>query len=141
MTNSQTKVIYCTGCEKDVNARLTNGAERYPHRPDLAELPFWHCDTCGAWVGCHHKTSQPTRPMGTLATPEMLEARKAIHALLDPIWQSNDVPRAKIYAYITRQLGHQYHTGELRTMEEARQVWKIAADINNQYKFDAEVKI
>lgn len=133
--------IYCTGCEKDVDARLTDGAERYPHRPDLATIPFWKCDTCGAYVGTHHKTAQRTKPMGTLATPEMLEARKAIHALIDPIWQSGDVPRGKLYAFIKRQIGHNYHTGELRTMDEARQIWKIAAELNNQWKFDAEIKL
>ena len=139
--NTQARVIYCTGCEKEVKARLTDGAERYPHRKDLADLPFWHCDTCGAWVGCHHKTKNPTQPLGTLATPEMLEARKAIHALIDPIWQSGDVPRAKLYAYITRKTGKQYHTGELRTMDEARTIWQIAADLNNQWKYDTEIKL
>lgn len=128
--------IYCTGCERDVEARLTDGTERYPHRPDLASIPFWKCDTCGAYVGCHHKTAQRTRPMGTLATPEMLEARKAIHALIDPIWQSNEFARAQVYAAIKKQLGYNYHTGELRTMDEARKVWKIAAELNNKWKFD-----
>ena len=132
-------IIYCTGCEKDVEARLTDGRERYPHRNDLAELPFWKCDTCGAYVGCHWKTKKPTTPMGTLATPEMLEARKAIHSLIDPIWQSGDVDRGKIYAYMKKRTGKPYHTGELRTMDEARKVWQIAADLNNQYKFDNEI--
>jgi hypothetical protein len=74
--------------------------------------------------------------MGTLATPEMLEARKAIHALIDPIWQSNEFARAQVYAAIKKQLGYNYHTGELRTMDEARKVWKIAAELNNKWKFD-----
>ena len=133
--------IFCTGCEKDVDARLTDGAERYPHRADLSLLPFWHCDNCGAWVGCHHKTSKPTTPLGTLATPKMLEARKAIHALVDPIWQSGDYDRGRIYGYISKKFGKPYHTGELRTMDEARAVWKIAADLNNQWKYDLEVKL
>ena len=133
--------IYCMGCEKEVIARLTDGEERYPHRPDLATIPFWHCDNCGAWVGCHHKTKTPTRPLGILATPEMFEARKAIHNLIDPIWKSGEYPRAKIYAYISRKIGKNYHTGELRTMDEARKVWAIAADLNNQFKFDNEVKL
>lgn len=131
--------IYCMGCGEDVEARLTDGSERYPHRKDLYKIPFWHCDTCGAWVGCHHKTAKPTTPLGILATPEMFEARKAIHSLIDPIWQSGDYPRAKLYAYMSRKLGKQYHTGELRTMEEARSAWKIAADLNNQWKYDLEV--
>ncbi len=127
------------GCEKEVSARLTDGSERYPHRKDLATIPFWHCDACGAWVGCHHKTNTPIRPLGILATPEMFEARKAIHNLIDPIWKSGEYERRDIYAYITKKIGWNYHTGELRTMDEARQVWKIAADLNNQFNFDGEV--
>lgn len=138
---SKKMVIYCTGCVRAVDARLTDGTERYPHRPDLASIPFWKCDTCGAYVGCHHKTPQRTRPMGTLATPEMLEARKAIHALIDPIWQSNEFARAQVYAAIKKQLGYNYHTGELRTMEEARKVWQIAAELNNKWKFDGVEKL
>lgn len=134
-------IIYCMGCTKDVEARLTDGAERYPHRKDLADIPFWHCDTCGAWVGCHHKTNKPTRPLGILATPEMFEARKQIHALIDPIWKIGDASRAEIYAYMSRKLGRPYHTGELRTMDEARAVWQTAADIFNRWKFDTEFKL
>lgn len=128
------------GCENMVEARLSNGSERYPHRPDLSNIPFWTHDNCKTWVGCHHKTQNPTRPLGILATPEMFEARKAIHALIDPIWQSGDYPRGKIYAYMSKKLGVEYHTGELKTMEEAREAWKIAAELNNQYKFDLEIK-
>lgn len=131
--------IYCTGCERDVEARLTNGVERYPHRPDLAQLPFWKCDACGAYVGCHHKTTSPTRPMGTLATTEMLEARKAIHELIDPIWQSGDFTRGEVYAYMKHELGYSYHTGELRTMEQARDVWRVAAEANNKWKFENDL--
>lgn len=133
--------IYCMGCEQEVDARLTNGAERYPHRPDLAELPFWTHDACGTWVGCHHKTKTPTKPLGILATPEMFKARMAIHDLIDPIWKSGEYPRAKVYARLSKELGRPYHTGELRTMEEARQVWKIAAEMNNEFRFDAETNL
>lgn len=134
-------IIYCTGCEKDVDARLTDGKERYPHRPDLHDLPFWKCDTCGAWVGCHHKTNKPTKPMGYLATPEILQVRIAVHDLIDPIWQSGEVPRGKIYAYMKKKLGYNYHSGEIKTLDEGRRVWKIAAELNNMWKFDKELKI
>lgn len=131
--------LFCMGCNHDVEARLTNGAERYPHRPDLKDIPFWHCDTCGAWVGCHHKTAKPTQPLGILATPEMFEARKQIHALIDPIWKSGHYTRGQIYGYMTKKLGRPYHTGELRTMEEARKMWQVAADLHNQWRFNSEV--
>lgn len=124
--------IYCTGCEKDVEARLTNGAERYPHRKDLYELPFWKCDTCGNYVGCHWKTSNPTQPLGCIATPEILEARKKIHALLDPMWKSGKIKRQQAYAYISHRIGKTYHNGELRSLEEAREAYKIVAQLHNE---------
>jgi hypothetical protein len=68
--------IYCCGCESAVQARLTDGREIYPHRPDLADLPFWKCDGCGNHVGCHHKTNDRTRPLGNIPTPEIRIARK-----------------------------------------------------------------
>lgn len=124
--------IYCTGCSKDVEARLTDGRERYPHRPDLADLPFWKCDTCGNYVGCHHKTKNPTKPLGCIATPEILEARKATHNLLDPLWKSGRIKRGQAYGYITHRLGYTYHNGEIRSIEEARTIWKLVAQLHNE---------
>ena len=80
--------IRCCGCQKKVEARLTDGSEIYPHRKDLYSLPFWKCDVCGNFVGCHHKTKNRTRPLGCIPTPEIKNARKHIHAILDPLWQS-----------------------------------------------------
>jgi len=126
--------IYCTGCGKDVEARLTDGKERYPHRQDLDDLPFWKCDTCGNYVGCHHKTKQRTRPLGCIATPEILEARKKIHALLDPLWKSGKAKRGYLYGTISNKLGYTYHNGEIRSLEEARTIWQIVAELHNELK-------
>lgn len=123
-------IIYCTGCEKDVDARLTDGAERYPHRPDLSKIPFWRCDTCGNYVGCHWKTRTPTKPLGCIATPQILDARKKLHALLDPLWESGRIGRKQAYAYVTEKLGYPYHNGEIRSIEEARTIYKIIAQLN-----------
>lgn len=136
---SKSMTIYCTGCEKDVSARLTDGSERYPHRPDLADIPFWKCDTCGNYVGCHHKTNTPTKPLGCIATPAILEARKQIHALLDPLWKSGEIERKQAYGYISRKLGYQFHNGEIRSVEDARKAWQIVADLHNMVHFDAEI--
>jgi len=124
--------IYCTGCGKNVTARLTDGKERYPHRLDLAELPFWKCDKCGGYVGCHHKTKTPTKPLGYIATPEMYKARVAIHDVLDPLWRSGKKSRGQLYAHITKELGRPYHTGEIKTMAEARRIYRIVAKLNNE---------
>lgn len=124
--------IYCVQCAQDVEARLTNGAEIYPHRPDLASLPFWRCDTCHNYVGCHNKTDNPTRPLGVIPTPELLAARKKIHQLLDPIWKRRLISRAQAYTYIGKRLGWPYHTGDLRSIEEAREVWRIVGELRNE---------
>lgn len=122
--------IWCCGCQSEVSARLTDGAEVYQHRPDLASLPFWKCDACGNSVGCHHKTNNRTLPLGCIPTAEIKNARRHIHALLDPIWQSERMPRGKVYSIIAEKLGRKdYHTGEIRSVEEARQVYRIVQDI------------
>lgn len=117
--------IYCCACSHDIEARLTDGAEVYPHRKDLAGLPFWKCDTCGNFVGCHHKTKNRTQPLGVIATSEIKKARQHIHAVLDPIWKSGKMKRASLYKRISGELGWQYHTANIRTIEEARKVYAI----------------
>jgi hypothetical protein len=118
--------IYCCGCGKDVDARLTNGREIYPHRPDLAGLPFWRCDACRNFVGCHHQTKDRTRPLGCIPTAELKNARKHLHALIDPIWQTGKMSRRELYKALSRDIGREYHTAEIRTIDEARNVYRIA---------------
>ncbi|WP_411054053.1 zinc-finger-containing protein [Vibrio parahaemolyticus] len=120
----KTIVLYCCGCGCDVNARLTNGKEIYPHRNDLSSIPFWVCDTCRNYVGCHHKTNKPTTPLGIIATPEIKNARKHIHALMDPLWKSGKIKRGKLYAMLSIRIGKTYHTGEIRTLSDARLVYR-----------------
>lgn len=105
------------------------GAHVYPHRPDLASLPFWVCPGCGGFVGCHHKTKDRTRPLGVIASPEVKNARKHIHALIDPLWQGGRIGRRALYQQIGEKLGREYHTAEIRSVEEARAVWRVARDI------------
>lgn len=125
--------IYCCGCSEKVFARLTDGAEIYPHRRDLSNLPFWKCDTCGNHVGCHHKTSNPTNPLGCIPTPEIKNARQHIHRILDPIWQSGRMKRNAVYAEVARRLGRKgYHTANIRSVDEARQVYRIVKEIRAQ---------
>lgn len=122
-------LIYCCGCEADVEARLTNGLEVYRHRPDLHTLPFWKCDACGNYVGCHHKTSAPTRPSGCIPTREIRDARKEVHMVLDPLWQSGRYARKIIYRHLSDRLGRPYHTGETRSLEEIRLVLEALAEL------------
>ena len=123
-------MIYCCGCGKKVEARLTTGREIYPHRPDLSALPFWKCDTCGNYVGCHHKTKDRTRPLGCIPTQEIKDARQYIHVLLDNIWRSKKMRRKEVYAILSEKTGRNYHTANIRSVEEAREVYKILKQIN-----------
>ena len=113
-------MLYCCGCEREVDARLTNGKEIYPLRQDLWLLPFWRCDECGNYVGCHNKTNHPTRPLGVIPTQELRKARMSVHAAIDPIWKGGSMTRKELYAEMGRRLGlsGSYHTAETRTVKE-----------------------
>ena len=128
--NPKSRTIFCCGCKTDVTARLTTGKEIYPHRRDLASLPFWKCDACGNFVGYHHKTSDRTRPLGCIPTPEIKTARSHIHRILDPLWKENRVPRRDLYQRIAASIGvAEYHTAEIRSVEQAREVYRVVTEI------------
>lgn len=117
--------IYCCECTREVNAKLTYGSSIYPHRPDLSKLPFWQCPKCNNFVGCHHKTDNPTKPLGVIPNPELKHARSYLHDVMDPIWKNRIIRRHKLYQLISKELGYEYHTAELRTIQEARKVYHI----------------
>jgi hypothetical protein len=115
--------IYCCECARDVEARLTDGREIYPHRADLAELPFWKCDVCKNYVGCHYKrASTRTKPLGCIPNEEVRRARSQIHAVLDPLWAGNKEKRNRIYVKLSTKLGREFHTAWIKTRAEADQV-------------------
>lgn len=123
---AENKEIFCVGCADRVQARLTDGSEIYPHRQDLFDLPFWKCDKCNNYVGCHHKTKARTKPLGNIPTPKMRNARKHIHAIIDPIWQSGKMSRKEVYEEISELRGRPFHTANLKTIEDARDVYRFA---------------
>ncbi|QEL14755.1 zinc-finger-containing protein [Limnoglobus roseus] len=123
------RLIFCCGCSEKVTARLTDGREVYPHRKDLGSLPFWKCDGCGNYVGCHHKTKDRTNPLGNIPTPEMRNARQHIHRILDPLWQSKRFRRKDLYAKLSDHLGFGYHTAQLRTLDEARKAYAFIKEL------------
>ena len=125
--------IHCCGCDKTVTARLTSGAEIYPHRKDLASLPFWKCPTCGNYVGCHHKTGQRLKPLGCIPTHEIRQLRQKIHAKLDPLWKNGVFGRKELYKIISKRAGTDiYHTAEIRSASEARKVLDILDQIERE---------
>jgi len=131
----KTRKIWCCCCQKEVTARLTNGKEVYSHRPDLADLPFWKCPNCGNFVGCHHKSEVSDYPLGVIPTPEIKKARREIHKILDPLWQNKRIKRGELYRRLAEHLGKEdYHTAEIRSIEEARDVWRAIVAIEKDLK-------
>lgn len=104
----------------------------YPHRRDLAGLPFWVHDKCGSMVGTHHKTSNPTRPLGILTTPELRRWRRDIHAILDPLWRNGKIGREQAYKYISNRVGRDYHTADIYSVPYAKEVYGIVRELKNK---------
>lgn len=119
---SATMNLYCCECDADVEARLTNGEETYQHREDLYDLPFWICDTCNNFVGCHHKTEERTKPLGCIPSAEVKALRQKIHKALDPLWMDGKHSRKYIYARLGEVIGREYHTADIRNTVEANAV-------------------
>jgi hypothetical protein len=111
-------MIFCCSCGKDVSARLSNGEEAYPHRRDLYSLPFWFCDICHNFVGCHHKTKNRTKPLGCIPNATIKLLRKKIHSLIDPLWESGKMSRREVYSTLSKAIGREYHTAEIRSASE-----------------------
>lgn len=126
--------IYCCECGKEVSARLTNGNEIYPHRSDLSNLPFWKCDKCNSFVGCHYKTTNKTNPLGCIPSIEIKNLRKQIHFQLDPLWKKGYIKRTELYRRISDYIGYKYHTAELRTVKQAAKVLNVIKLIRDEIK-------
>jgi hypothetical protein len=133
------RVIYCCGCNEKVFATLTTGKEIYPTRTDLHLLPFWVCNICKNYVGCHHKTTNNTTPLGCIPTKELRNARMYIHALIDPIWKNGIVKRNYLYKKISEKAGWKYHTSKIKTIEEARIIYLIAKKLINEIMVNTNV--
>lgn len=118
--------IFCCTCNKDVEAILVYGTDCYPHRKDLSSLKFYQCPVCKNFVGTHKGTD---RPLGVIASAEIKKERMKIHDIIDPLWKMQKIPRKEIYRQISSRLGYEYHTANLKTVEDCRKVYSIALDI------------
>ena len=130
--DNEFKSIHCCGCESIVYARLTDGKEIYSHRPDLAKKPFWKCDSCGNYVGTHHKTKDRTKPLGSIPTKKMRQDRIMIHQLIDPLWKYGYITRKNLYAELSKRLGEKYHTANVGCSLDASEVIARAIEIKSE---------
>jgi len=99
--------MICPNCQKE--APWVENKEKYGRNYGKSFMCYF-CKPCGTYVGCHNNTK---KPLGTMADKETMEWRQKVHAKIDPLWKSGEIPRGKIYRIITKALGlkKQYHTG------------------------------
>ena len=126
----ESKEIYCCGCKKDIPRKLVKGTVIYPNKKHLSKLNFYQCE-CGSYIGCHKNRE---RPLGNIPTKELKNARNHIHKLIDPLWKKLKlIKRNDLYYYISECLPHlkgkKYHTAKIKSVEEARKVYKACLKI------------
>lgn len=131
----ETRLIYCCNCKDEVDARLTDGKEIYPHRKDLHSLPFWKCDSCGGKVGCHHKTKNRTAPLGVIPSPRISKIRGLIHGNLDIVWRTGEASRKAIYKAMSERLGYEFHSAKIKSDDEADKCLEISEIIKMEFGF------
>ena len=132
--------LWCCGCNNYVEAQLVGGDIIYPHRPDLYDLKFYQCPNCKNYVGTHKQWGKGTdgrrfniRALGCIPTAELKNARHHIHLILDPLWQGKrSGTRKRIYKKISDALGYEYHTGNTKTIDECRKVYRLIKQIKEQ---------
>lgn len=122
-------IIYCCQCGTNVQCNLVFGCDVYPHRSDLKHIAMYECPICHNRVGTHKGT---TKALGCIPTPEIKKARIKVHALIDPLWKSGKIKRSKLYALISKEVGYNYHTGNSRTLEDLREVYKVGLKIRKE---------
>lgn len=124
------KKIWCCNCNKEVWSIATKGKKVYPHRFDLKDNHFWQCKHCLNFVGCHPDDPYH-RPLGCIPTPRLKKARNEIHKILDPLWknrQKKNKKRSAIYKDISVYLGYEFHSAEIRDIDEAKKIYRFIRD-------------
>lgn len=123
-------IIYCCNCENEVEAAVVSGETAYPHCPDLSDLLFFQCPTCKNFVGTDKENG---KPFGSIAKPEIKKARMAIHNILDPIYKQKKMNRKQLYKILAERCGRKkIHAAWIRTMEEAKEVYRHILDIRKE---------
>lgn len=123
-------IIYCCGCEEEVETVIKDGSVVYPHRPDLKHKEFFVCETCNNFVGMNTRSG---KPLGVIPTKEISSFRQTIHGLIDPLWKDEIITRSALYKKLSKELGYdEYHTANLRTADECRKVIRYAIKLRGK---------
>ena len=115
----------CPTCE--TAARLTDGATVAPHRPDLADAPFWACTLCeDTYVGCRPGTEEP---LGEPAGAALREVRALLYErrLVRIVAQDGHSIEAsgRVLSFLAHHLGLPRETcdPEQFSLEQCRVAW------------------
>lgn len=117
-------MTYCCKCCKDVKPNKALGHILYPASPAVWKKVFLVCPVCGSHAA--------DLPGATIPTAELRLARQMIHSVIDPIWASGIVSRSELYALLSQRLGYEYHTSQVRTMDEAERIYELAHRIRDE---------
>lgn len=137
----------CHYCGRE--AKLVTGDVIYPHRPDLANLNFWLCAPCDAYVGCHKRgariginaVSDGTVPLGRLANAELRRWKSLTHEAFDPLWKQGGMTRGAAYAWLAHKLGipkNECHIGFF-TLEQCQEAVRICDIATGKAQREAEL--
>ena len=89
----------CPHCGE--NCKIVSNAEIYGQ--EYGEWPWVVlCTGCSSYVGLHPFTGIP---LGTLATPEIREARKRAKTAFNALWQQGGMSRREAYSWLASELG------------------------------------
>lgn len=124
-------IIFCIGCNANVDGRITTVEEIYPHRKDLYHLNFYKCDACKNYVGTHKETSLP---LGHISTHKISLMRRRIHGYLDPLWKKGKICRAEAYRALSEEMGFSFHTALLKNEEECIKALNFVLKIKEKLK-------
>lgn len=90
----------CSYCNEH-SVVLVTGSVVYTHRKDLANLNFWQCSKCKAYVGTHRGTIVP---LGSVANAGLRKERSYTHKVFDKLWRNTHFTRNEAYRKLARHL-------------------------------------
>lgn len=69
-----------------------------------------------------------------MANKELREARKATHAVIDPLWKEGKYKRGTVYARLQDAFGEEIHVGEsnLQRCKEIQETAKLIFNVTCQ---------
>lgn len=63
---------------------------------------------------------------------DILDARKDLHSLIDPLWQSGRYSRDEVYQLMSNHIGREAHISEM-DIKEIKDVASYIVDLNKEY--------